>query len=156
MKRVLKIKGRTGLFDVPSFTLAKNEDLNIFVQIQDEHRIGLFRLIVSHDGKEQAYLVNGDITIPNDWINKDEGDLYFSLVFLNPTETKIIKDDYKIEPLKYEHIQGNFAFSAQVQRIQTCLDEIRTRLTGVETRVDKLTDEGVPLLPETDILENQD
>ena len=156
MRRVLTIKGRTGLFDIPSFALAKNEDLIISVEIPDEPRIGSFRLIVAHDGKEEAYLIDGDMTIPNDWINKEEGDLYFSLVFLNSTQTKIIKDDYKIEPLKYEHIHGNFAFSAQVQKIQACLDEIRTRLTGVETRVGKLTDEGVPLLPATDILENQD
>ena len=156
MKRVLTIKGRTGLFDIPSFTLAKNEDLFLSVEIPDETRVGAFRLIVAHDKKENAYLLDGEIKIPNEWINKDEGDLYFSLVFLNPTETKVIKDDYKIEPLKYEHINGNFAFSAHVQKIQAYLDEICTRLTGVESRVDKLTDEGVPLLPSTDILENQD
>ena len=153
MKRELTIKGRTGLFDVPSFTLAKYEDLIISVNIVEETRLGAFRLSVRHDNKEEVYRVGEDIVIPNAWINKDEGDLYFSLLFLNPNQTRVIKDDYKIEPLKYERINGNFEFSAQVQKIQECLNAFGVRLNEVMARLEKLTDEGIPLLPATDILE---
>ena len=156
MKRELTIKGRTGLFDVPSFTLAKYEDLIISVNIIEETRLGAFRLSVRHDNKEEVYRVGEDIVIPNAWINKDEGDLYFSLLFLNPNQTRVIKDDYKIEPLKYERINGNFEFSAQVQKIQEYLNAFGVRLNEVMERLEKLTDEGIPLLPATDILENKD
>ena len=156
MKRVLTVKGRTGLFDIPSFTLAKDEDLILSVNIVDETRLGCFRLAVKHDNKEEVYLVSKDIFIPNAWVNNDEGDLYFSLVFLDYTQTKVIKDDYKIEPLKYERINGNFEFSSQVQKIQAYMESMNERLCDILTRVDKLTNEGIPLLPALDILENQD
>lgn len=146
MTRVLTIKGRTGLFDIPSFLLSENESLKIKI-VTDELRLGNFRLCVKHGKHEKVYSLKGkdEIELHPVWLNTSKENLEFSLVFLNPTETEVIKSDYQIEPLKVESVQGNFAYTAMLQEIiekQEALDE---RLLEAEEKIRSFEDNGVPL-----------
>ena len=146
MTRVLTIKGRTGLFDIPSFLLSENESLKIKI-VTDELRLGKFRLCVKHGKNEKVYSLKtkDEIELHPVWLNANKENLEFSLVFLNPTETEILKSDYQIEPLKLERVEGNFAYTAMLQEIiekQEALDE---RLLKAEEKIRSFEDNGVPL-----------
>lgn len=147
MTRVLKIKGRTGLFDTPSFLVSENEELNIKVEIVGEIRIGKYRLSVKH-GKEQKQfsLSKSDkITLTPEFLKNNAENLEFSLLFLNTTETEVIKNDYQIEPLKLENANGNFEFTAIMQEFERKQKELEQRLLVAEELIKSYENDGVPL-----------
>lgn len=149
MIRTLKIDGRTGTFDIPSFLLSENEHLTIRIVITGEIYVGKYRLIVKHgDDKRTISLKNfPEITLPAEWLNKSSENLEFSLVLLDVDETKVIKDDYNIEPLKIEKIGGNFAFTAQVQEFEKRQAEFDKKLVELYEKLSQFEREGVELMP---------
>lgn len=152
MTRILKIKGREGLFDTPSFLLAENENLKIKCDLSDEIRVGRFRLVVRHGEWRKVFsLAKSDtIELSSDWLKQSAENLNFSLVFLNATESAVIKDDYQIEPLKIETLDGNFTFTATVQEILSRLDAQDGRMAGLEEKLKEYEDNGVPLVAEVE------
>lgn len=157
MTRVLKIKGRTGLFDTPSFIVTENESLKISLEFTDEIRIERFRLIVRHGDLKKTFTLskNEGIELSPEWLKRNAENLDFSLVLLNLTESAIIKDDYQIEPLKLETADGNFTFAAMVQRMTEKQEEHEKKLYSLEERLKEFEEDGVPLLTENENAENE-
>lgn len=148
MKRVLTVKDRTGTFDIPSFLMTENDSLQIKLEIKNELRLGRFRLVVRHGEQKRAFTLSQDETIElcSGWLSKSTENLEFSLVYLNATETAVLKDDYMIEPLKMESINGNFAFTALLQEIETRQNEQERRIVALEEKIKEYENEGVPLV----------
>ena len=85
MKRTLTIKGRTGLFDIPSFIISENQNLKIAIKFATPMRAERYKLVVKHGDLLKTYGVVYDnaITIPAEWIKQNNENLEFSLVFLD-------------------------------------------------------------------------
>ena len=150
MTRRLTIKGRTGLFNIPSFLLSENDDLTIHIEMQGEVRVGKYRIVVKQGKKKKVFTLkqNNEITLSAEWLNLEDSteNLEFSLVLLDLDETKVIKDDYNIEPLKVERISGNFAFTAKVQAFEERQAAFEKMLAEFGERISKFEDEGVSLI----------
>lgn len=148
MTRVLTIKGRTGFFDNPSFLLSENESLKIKVVIKDEIRVGCFRFCVRHGTHEKVYSLKNEeeIELHPIWLKQSAENLEFSLVFLNATETEILKNDYQIEPLKLENIHGNYVYTSILQEIIQKQKDLEERLFNAEEKLNSFEDNGVPLV----------
>ena len=150
MTRILTIDGRTGLFDSPSFLLSENESLKIKLHFKDEIRTGRFRLVVKQGEFKKTFSLskNEEIELSPAWLTKGGENLEFSLVFCNATETAVIKDDYQIEPLKLESVNGNFVFSALVQEIIAEQKRQAEILSEMQEKLNQYEDEGVPVVLE--------
>lgn len=157
MERTITIRGRTGLFDIPSFLFSKNENLLIHFDFKDEKRLRYFRVVVRHGDHRATYTLSKTepIEISSKWLQLNAENLEFSLVMLNESKTAVIKSDYQIEPLKMESIDGNFRFSAMVQeltvkqqQLETAFAEIKERMVKAENKLKEFEDNGVPLLCE--------
>ena len=148
MIRTLTVKGRTGLFDTPSFLVSENESLTIKIKIVDEIRVGKFRLIVKHGEHSKQYTLDktDEITLNPVWLKMSGENLEFSLVFVDASETQVLKNDYQIEPLKLETINGNFMFTAWLQEIERKQKELDERLILAEEKLKAYESEGVPLV----------
>ena len=116
MIRVLNIKGREGRFDEPSFIISENEHLIIKVVIADERRTNRFRLVVKHGNLKKTVTLakNESVEFSPEWLKANAENLDFSLMYLNSSESAVIKDDYHIEPLKLQTIEGNFIFACKL------------------------------------------
>lgn len=147
MTRVLTIKGRTGLFDNPSFLLSENESLKIKVVIKGETRVGCFRFCVKQGKHEKVYSLKktDEIELHPIWIKQSAENLEFSLLFLNETETEILKNDYQIEPLKLENVNGNYAYTSILQEVIEKQKTLDKRLLIAEEKIRSFEDNGVPL-----------
>ncbi len=152
MTRALKIKGRTGLFDVPSFLVSENESLTIKLNFAEERRLGRYRLIVRHGEYKKTFSFKkpDPIELSPEWLKSSAENVEFSLVLLNENETAVIKDDYQIEPLKLETVNGNFTFTAILQELVSKQGEQDQKLLGLEERLKQFEDEGVPLFAKND------
>lgn len=152
MIRILNIKGREGRFDEPSFIISENENLIIKVVLVDERRVNRFRLIVKHGNLQKTVTLakNESVEFSPDWLKENAENLEFSLMYLNPSESAVIKDDYHIEPLKLQTLEGNFIFSAIVQDFEKRLSEQERRFKNLEKRVQEYETNGVTLTPEED------
>ena len=158
MTRILKMKGRTGLFDTPSFIVTENESLKIKLVFEDEMRIGRIRLIVRHGARKKTFTLfkNEEIELPSEWLKESGENLDFSLALLDATESAVIKDDYQIEPLKIERIGGNFEFVAIVQALVAKQAEQDARMDELEKRISEFEESGVPLACSEEIAEEND
>lgn len=147
MIRTLTIKDRTGLFDIPSFILTETESLTIRFIFPGELRVGKYRVVVRHGRLKKTFTLEktGAIDLPADWLNQNAENLEFSLVFLNATETAVVKDDYQIEPLKLETLDGNFKFSAMVQQLVDKQAEQAQKIEELLNKLKTFEDAGVPL-----------
>lgn len=152
MIRVLNVKGREGRFDEPSFIISENENLIVKVVIMDERRVNRFRLVVKHGNLKKTVTLakNESVEFSPDWLKENAENLDFSLMYLNPSESAVIKDDYHIEPLKLQTLEGNFIFSAIVQDFEKRLSEQERRFKNLEKRVQEYETNGVTLTPEED------
>ena len=147
MIRTITIKGRTGLFDVPSFLLSENDDLKIKFDFKDELRVGRFRVVVRHGEEKQVFTLakTEPIELRAEWLKNSPENVEFSLVLLNATETAVIKDDYQIEPLKLETVDGNFTFSGLVQKLVERQDAQERALSLLAKRVEEYETNGIEL-----------
>jgi len=159
MERKITIKGRTGLFDVPSFSLSENEELKIVFEFPEEIRFGRYRVVTVHGtAPKKTFVLSSDkhIELSADWLNEGGTEnIEFSLELLNANGTVVIKNDYCIEPLIVSRADGDFTFSAAVQRLQDsieCLEKALAEEKAVkETILKKLedfADNGAELFPE--------
>lgn len=158
MTRVLTIKGRTGLFDIPSFILAENESLKIKLLFVDEIRVRSFRLTVRHGTHISTFILSRrEIVELSPELLKESGEnLDFSLALLDATGSAVIKDDYQIEPLKIEKVGGNFEFVAVVQELVAKQAEQDARMDELEKRISEFEESGVPLACSEEIAEEND
>lgn len=148
MERTLTIKDRTGLFDVPSFILSQNEILRINFVFKHEIRIGRYRVVVKlgHCKKTFTLAKTEPIELSYEDIKECKDNIEFSIVLLNNTATQVIKDDYNIEPLKIECVNGNFAFTAKVQALEAQMKSFENRLKVYEDKLNEFSTNGVSLV----------
>lgn len=149
MKRKLIIKGRAGLFDIPSFIVAENDLLKIVVDMPNEVKAEKYRLIIRHGDLQKTYVMHKGMTvaIEPDWLKANAENIDFALAFLNERD-EVIKDDYQIEPLKMQTLGGNFQFSAQVQELMAWQEEHGERLKELEREFKIYKNNGVDLTVE--------
>mgnify|MGYP003288068931 CR=1 FL=1 len=137
MLRILKLKGRTGRFDVPSFPWTENEPLIVKFDV-NESRFGRYMLIVKCGNMQKTVMLNPKemtVEIEPEFIkNGNYGPVYFLLEFRNPVGDKIIipndpkKNGFFIEPLYITRVEGNTTGFAWLTKIETALAEIQETL----------------------------
>ena len=152
MERVIKLNGKTGLFDIPSFILSDNEVLNIKLQ-PNEIRIGRYALTIKCGDKTRTEILAKDKTvlIVPEWIQQGKSNiLEFSLKLLNLAQSAVIRDGYEIEPLRIERIDGDFSFTALVQNLHARQDEHNKRIeqleniiAGIPTAIEQAKNEAI-------------
>lgn len=147
MLRTLTVKGNLGTFDESTFLLAENESLRIRVNFADSVRVNRFRVVVRHGlAQEQVFtLRNGQtIDLSAQWLN-DGGteDVEFSLLYLNANETAVIKEDFVIEPLRVEKINGVFALAPFLRQILAVQEDMLARISNLEEKLQAYEDNGV-------------
>ena len=147
MIRTLTIKGRQGRFDEPTFILSENQSLKISVVAKDEPTLNKFKLTVRHGNMQKTFTLSKDMVavLSPEWLNANTENLEFSLAFLDMKESIVLKDDYEIEPLKIQNIDGNFTFSAEVQRLSAWQEQHGKDLEELMTRFDRYESNGVNL-----------
>ena len=160
MKRTITIRGRTGRYDVPSFVLAQNETLTLCF-VFEETSAGVFRAILTHGNAPKIIVSLADeksITITPAWILKGNTEpVCVTLQMLDPSESKVIKNDYYIEPLTMiKDDEGGFEataeMSAQSERISELekkLQEYGKKLEEIQEKLKDYIDNGTEIfLPE--------
>ena len=147
MIRTLTIKGRQGRFDEPTFILSENQSLKISVVAKDEPTLNKFKLTVRHGNMQKTFTLSKDMVavLTPEWLYANTENLEFSLAFLDMKESIVLKDDYEIEPLKIQNIDGNFTFSAEVQRLIAWQEQHGKDLEELMTRFDRYESNGVNL-----------
>lgn len=155
MKRIITVNSREGRFFEPSFILSENEDLEIVFRFPNEIRVGRYRVVVKHGKNKRTYTLGDEKTIvlPAQWL-KENGteNVEFSLAFLNLSETAVIKDDYLIEPLKIQNIDGNFAFTPiiadlldRTERLQKLYEEELAAKKEIFEKLKGYVDNGIEI-----------
>ena len=88
------------------------------------------------------------IELTSEWLKINDENIEFSLVFLNKACTAVLKDDYLIEPLQMERIDGNFNFTAIVQNFEARLKALERLYPQLEKRVEEYETNGIELISE--------
>ena len=163
MRRKIIFKDREGRFDVPCFILSDNESLFVVLSAP-ALRKGKYYLCVKHGTQKMRFEVSDDkvIELPCEFLkNSCTEPILFDLEYRDVTGMVLYKK-YYIEPLEVQDLEQGTQYFASVQKVENEnlllreeLQELKNNLEEISIKVDKLTDEGVPLLPATDILENQ-
>lgn len=141
MTRTITVNGRTGRFDVPSFTLAENEALTVTFNIVNEIRAGRYYVVVRHgSAPKQTFVLSVDksVVLSAEWLNAGGTEsVEFALELRNPAGTLTIKNDYLIEPLIVTAAAGEWTATAELQRLEAELEELKETVSvlsdGYET-----------------------
>ena len=152
MERILTIKGSVGKFDVPHFLSADNEGVTVTLSTPEETRIGVYRLVIRHGNAEilnKSIRSGQTVYLSPEWIKSGGNEnVEFSLILVSQDGARIIKDNYKIEPLKIESVNGNFAFCALVQSLADGQKRLEERFSALEKRVEEYETNGIELISE--------
>ncbi|MBQ7912898.1 MAG: hypothetical protein IJ308_04020 [Clostridia bacterium] len=159
MKRTITIKGREGRFDEPSFLISDNESLTIKFSFPSEIRTRRYRVVIRHGAASKMTVTLGEersVTLSPEWLKEGGTEpVEFSLVYLNANATAVIKDDYLIEPLKIQRVDGNFAYTAVIsdlcEKVAVLEDLYRKELAAKEkilVELKEYVDNGAELVPE--------
>jgi hypothetical protein len=152
MERVLTIKGSVGKFDVPHFLSSDNEGVTITLSTPEETRIGVYRLVVRHGNAEilnKSIRSGQTVYLSPEWIKSGGNEnVEFSLILVSQDGARIIKDNYKIEPLKIESVNGNFSFCSWVEAMAKRCEELDKRFLILQKRVEEYEKNGIELISE--------
>ena len=143
MKRTITLTGRTGRLDVPSFTLAENETLTVTFNIVNEIRVGRYIVVVRHGSAlKKTFALSSDNSI----------DLSAEWLTAGGTEpgTLKLKDDYCIEPLIVTAQDGNWTATAELQKLETEITELKQTVSALSAGYETLraTVAGLPAMIE--------
>jgi hypothetical protein len=147
MIRTLTLKGRQGRFDEPTFILSENQSLKISVVAKDEPLLNKYKLTARHGNLVKTFTLSKEMvaTFPPEWLSSNAENIEFSLALLDNKERIVLKDDFEIEPLKIVNLDGNFTFSAEVQRLIAWQEEHGKALEELKKRFDQYENNGVNL-----------
>jgi hypothetical protein len=156
MERIITIKGKVGLYDIPCFTYADNEPLVLRFNTK-KLADGQYRAVVMcGENKKTVYL--GDdmaVELPPSFLAKGEA-VYVSLELRHKkTEALIISGDasqggFLIEPLKLDRVEEYTTAHAWMQKLEGDITALKEELSAVKGKLEQFEDEGVPLLAETE------
>lgn len=159
MIRTIKITGRTGRFDVPSFLLTDNEWLTLVFAF-DERRTGRYVVSLRHGNQKKTVYLGDEKTVElsPDWLKAGgtaplEIDLELrtkdaTLVRIHSAKSAEDKDGFFIEPLLITETDGAFATYGLLSKIEAEVQDLKTRMKTAEGKLSDFEDEGVPLIPE--------
>lgn len=162
MKRIIKFTGRTGRFDVPSFLLTENEDLQLAFE-SSELRKGKHVVTVKHGKQTKTVYLTKDETIDltAEWLKEGgEEPLEVFLEFRTLDGSRVIvpsgaeNGGYVIEPLQIERVDNSFTAIGWMSKIEEQISAVNDRLNGISARLAEFEDNGVPLFAETETEEN--
>lgn len=149
MKRILTIKGRMGRFDEPSFLLAENEPLCVLFYFPEEIRIGNYLVVARHGNASKKTFTLGEdklVKLSADWLQQGGTEnVEFSLCLTNQKGTRIVKDDYMIEPLKIQNVDGNFIATATIFEMEKRQAVLEEKVLALEERVAEYENGGTEL-----------
>lgn len=158
MIRIIKVKGRTGRFDTPSFLWTENETLTLKFEIA-EARVGRYVAVVQCGTQKKTvyFSKNTTIDVLPEFIQKGEFNPVSVLLEFRTTQGDrvIISNDpakggFFIEPLYIERVEGNTTAIAWLTKIESELAELRTRQEETEKKLRQFEDEGVPIFSENE------
>ena len=156
MKITIKIQGRTGRFDTPSFLLTENESLTLCFDIK-ETRTGRYVVMVKHgEQKKTVYLTKDKmVDISAEWLNKGGAvplEIFLELrdgtgtrPIIPSAKSKTDKEGFFIEPLKIEEMPEGWSACGWLQSLERSFGELNEKLEGISERVKSFEDDGVPL-----------
>lgn len=154
MERILTIKGSVGKFDVPYFAASDNEGVTVTLSTPEETRIGVYRLVIKHGNAEilnKSIRSGQSIHLTSEWLKSGKNEnIEFSLILVSQDGARVIKDNYKIEPLKIESVDGNFSFCSWVEAMAKRCEELDKRFLELKKRVEEYEKNGIELISEED------
>lgn len=158
MKRVIKFKGRTGRWDIPSFLWTENETLTIKLEIA-ESRVGKYIAVVNCGEQKKTVYLDKDMTIdisPDFLKNGKFNPIYVLLEFRDLRGNRPIipndpaKGGFFVEPLYIERVTENTTAIAWLTKIENDIAELKKMQGNINEKLQKFEDEGVPLLAENE------
>jgi hypothetical protein len=156
MERIITIKGKVGLYDIPCFTYADNEPLKLRFNTKKLAVGKYIAVVMCGENKKTVYL--GDdmaVELPPSFLANGEA-VYVSLELRNNrTDTIIISGDaskggFLIEPLKLDRVEEYTTAQAWMQKLEGDITALKEELSAVKSKLEQFEDEGVPLLAETE------
>lgn len=156
MERILTVSGGIGKFDSPEFITSTEESLSIKLVVKNEVREGVYRVLFKHgnaDIIEKQIKPNQTMVLFPSWIKKGgNAPIEISMYFLTRDCAKIVNDNYQIEPLSVNTIEGNFEYSSLVQALIHRFDRLENRFVELEKRVQEYETNGIELIAETETI----
>lgn len=160
MIRTITIRGRTGRYDVPSFVLTQNEPLKICF-VAEELTSGVYRAVISHGNAPKinvSLAVEKSVALPPEWLARGNTEpIQVVLQLLDPAQSKVIKNDFYIEPLVvvsdgargYEATAEMTAQSARILALERVVAVYGAKLEAFEKQLKDYIDNGAEIfLPE--------
>lgn len=160
MIRTITIRGRTGRYDVPSFVLTQNEPLKLCFAAE-ELTSGVYRAIITHGNAPKidvSLAVEKSVTLSPEWLAKGNTEpVQVVLQLLDPAQSKVIKNDFYIEPLVvvsdgaggYKATAEMTAQSARILAIERIVAAYGAKLESFEKQLKDYIDNGAEIfLPE--------
>lgn len=156
MKRTITIRGRTGRYDVPSFVLVQNEPLKLCFAAE-ELTSGVYRAIITHGNAPKINIslaIEKSVTLSPEWLAKGNTEpVQVVLQLLDPAQSKVIKNDFYIEPLTMiKDDEGGFEataeMSAQSERIsdlEKTVQEYGKKLEELQEKLKDYIDNGTEI-----------
>ena len=164
MERIIEIKGRVGLYDLPSFTYADNESLVIRFKTKKPTQ-GRY-VATATCGKQKKTVYLGDdmsLELLPEFIREGEySDVYISLEFRNQQGDNVYisgnpeEGGFLIEPLHIERVGEYTSAQGWIAAIEAAFKEVYGRLDAAEEKLKNFEDEGVPVLVEADEDQNKE
>lgn len=162
MIRTITIRGRTGRYDVPSFVLTQNEPLKICF-VAEELTSGIYRAVITHGNAPKidvSLAVEKSVTLSPEWLLKGNTEpVQVVLQLLDPAQSKVIKNDFYIEPLTvvsdgaggYEATAEMTSLSARILALERIVAAYGAKLEADEKQLKDYIDNGAEIfLPEGD------
>lgn len=143
MKRTLTVKNNVGTWDIPSFVMSKDEELEISVKVIGECRVLFYRLTAYQGTTKETHSVLKDDTIKIKLDRYNANNIEFSLALTDLTEERVIKDDFVIEPLKAESVGTKFEMTAYFQKLEAEMQELREEVKSVSKRLAEYESGGI-------------
>lgn len=159
MERIITIKGKVGLFDVPTYTYADNEILAIRFNTKRPKDSRYVATASCGEQKKTVYLGEDmRMELPPQFIKDGEYNPVFITLEMRDKQgnSVIISGDpanggFLIEPLQIERVGEYTTAQGWMAKIEETFADILGRLGTVENKVANFEDEGVPLLAEENI-----
>jgi hypothetical protein len=159
VERVLTVTGGVGLYDSPKFITAEDESLEIKLVVEREYRQGLFRFVLRHGNAPiiEKQIKNGQsIVLTPKWIKAGKNNpIEIDLYFLTRDCTKLLNDNYQIEPLYVEKLEATFEYTASVQALEEKFKDLEKRYAILQKRVEEYEKNGIELVPEEEVQEEK-
>ena len=136
MKRKIIIEGREGRFDVPSFTLSDNENLQVEIGLPIA-RNGFYRFVVRHGNELKRIALTGkpSVELTAEWLKRGGTAPIICELELRDRSGVIVYKKYNIEPLEIKESDVGMEYFSAVQAVKKENAELRKELGEVKAAI---------------------